>query len=78
MSSLTSLPDYEKFVEIQQNIYRARFSLKLYGISSPTSIFLIHIPSTKDCILVDGGDPDNVTKLLNAISSHLESFLNIN
>ncbi|RGB42048.1 beta-lactamase-like protein [Rhizophagus diaphanus] len=74
MSSLTSLPDYEKFVEIQQNVYRARFSLKLYGSTYPTSIFLVHIPTTKDCILVDGGDPDNVTKISNAISSHFESF----
>ncbi|GBB98653.1 hypothetical protein RclHR1_03290011 [Rhizophagus clarus] len=74
MSSLTSLPDYEKFVEVQQNIYRARFSLKLYGNIYPISIFLIHVPSTKDCILVDGGDPDNVTKLSNAISLHFESF----
>ncbi|CAB5380978.1 unnamed protein product [Rhizophagus irregularis] len=74
MSSLTSLPDYEKFVEIQQNVYRARFSLKLYGSTYPTSIFLVHIPTTKDCILVDGGDPDNVTKITNAISSHFESF----
>jgi glyoxylase-like metal-dependent hydrolase (beta-lactamase superfamily II) len=74
MTSFTSLPNYEKFVEIQQNIYRARFSLKLFGNTFPTSIFLIHIPSSKDCILVDGGDPENVTKLSNAISSHLESF----
>src|SRR4051812_28715891 len=72
MSYLTSLPDYEKFVQLQPNIYRARFPLKLYGSSYPTAIFLIHIPSTKDCILVDGGVPES--KLLEALSSHFESF----
>ena len=74
MSYLTSFPDYEKFVELQPNLYRARFPLKLYGSYYPSAIFLIHIPSTKDCILVDSGDPENTTKLLEAISSHFESF----
>ncbi|RIA91074.1 beta-lactamase-like protein [Glomus cerebriforme] len=74
MSSLPEYEDYEKFVELQQNLYRARFSLKVVGFAYPSAVFLIHLPSTKDCILVDSGDPENITKLLKALSLHFETF----
>jgi len=74
MTSLTSLSDYEKFVELQSNLYRATFSLKLFGLSYPLAVFLIHIPTTKDCILIDAVDPENVMKLSETLDSHFKLF----
>ncbi|CAI2186214.1 3831_t:CDS:2 [Funneliformis geosporum] len=75
MSPLTSLRDYETFFEIKPNLYRATFPLKLLlGISYPVAVFLIHIPFTKDWILIDAVDPENVSKLAEALDSHFKSF----
>ncbi|CAG8492949.1 171_t:CDS:2 [Funneliformis mosseae] len=78
MSPITSLRDYEKFIEIKPNLYRATFSLKLLGINCPVAVFLIHIPHINDWTLIDAVDPENVSKLTKALESHFKSFSGYN
>src|SRR6266498_2501169 len=75
---LTILPDFQKFTEILPNIYRATFSQNYAKLSYPINVFLIHIPTTNDCILLDTSDPTNTNHLLNALSTHFSSYPNYN
>ena len=77
-NSLTTLPDFQKFVEILPNIYRATFSLNYAKLSYPINVFLIHIPETKDCVLLDTSDPTNTDNLLRALSAHFSLHTDIN
>ncbi|CAG8588769.1 10763_t:CDS:2 [Funneliformis caledonium] len=77
-SPLTSIPDFQRFIEILPNIYRATFSQNYAKLSYPINVFLIHIPTTNDCILLDTSDPTNANHLLNALSTHFSSHPNYN
>ena len=77
-NSLTTLPDFQKFTEILPNVYRATFSQNYAKLSYPINVFLIHIPTTSDCILLDTSDPTNTNCLLSALSAHFSSYPNFN
>ncbi|CAG8726685.1 15941_t:CDS:2 [Acaulospora morrowiae] len=74
MTLLTSLPDFEKFVEIFTGLYRATFGFRFGLLIVPDSVFLVHIPNSKNWVLVDAADPGNSQKVLSAISVHFASF----
>ncbi|CAG8437583.1 11678_t:CDS:2 [Scutellospora calospora] len=76
MSSLNSLPDFEKFIEISPNFYRATFGLTFCFTKYPVAIFLVHIHPSNDWVLIDAADSDNVSKVLQALSNHFSSFPN--
>ncbi|CAG8451525.1 12520_t:CDS:2 [Acaulospora morrowiae] len=80
MISFTSVPDFEKFVEIFTGLYRATFGYSFgFGLCTlPVSIFLVHIPNSQNWVLVDAADPGSPQKLLSAISAHFASFPNHN
>ncbi|RIA89241.1 hypothetical protein C1645_205836 [Glomus cerebriforme] len=78
MNSLTTLPDFQKFTEILPNIYRATFSQNYAKLSYPINVFLIHIPTTRDCILLDTLDPTNTNQLLIALSDHFFLYPDFN
>ncbi|CAB4416132.1 unnamed protein product [Rhizophagus irregularis] len=77
-NSLARLPDFQKFTEILPNIYRATFSQNYAKLSYPINVFLIHVPMTGDCILLDTSDPTNTNQLLIALSDHFSSYSDFN
>src|SRR6266496_5935041 len=77
-NSLTTLPDFQKFTEVLPDIYRATFSQNYGKLSYPINVFLIHVPATRDCILLDTSDPTNTNQLLIALSEHFSSYTDFN
>src|SRR6185436_13958287 len=76
MSSVTSLPDYNKFTHLFQNLYRATFLWQYGPIPIPVSVFLFHVPSIlfpSYSILIDAGQRSHVESLTLALSTHLQS-----
>ncbi|CAG8601955.1 1489_t:CDS:2 [Cetraspora pellucida] len=75
--SLSTLEDFEKFIEIFPNLYRATFNLQFGPLQCPVSVFLINVePSNNTWILIDTADPNNISKLFTALSQHFSKFPN--
>ncbi|CAG8508285.1 24945_t:CDS:2 [Dentiscutata erythropus] len=75
--SISTLQDFENFIEIFPNIYRATFNLQFGPLHWPVSIFLINVePSNNIWILIDTADPDNISKFFTALTQHFLKFPN--
>ncbi|CAG8547839.1 9520_t:CDS:2, partial [Scutellospora calospora] len=74
---ISTTQNFEEFIEIYPNLYRATFNIRFGPLNWPISIFLINIEPFKNIwILIDTADHDNKSKFFLALSKHFLKFPN--